>query len=270
MQAGCSAEVAGAGMSILIGANSRTFDDMESAGIAVRTFRAYRDKYNFIPKLWPSKPAVPEARVTLSIRPVPADLLAGKLDEQLRSLIASAPPGVKLSAWHEASNLGTYPDDITAPAMSVVHEYMQDLCRGSDVRYGSIICAVPSETKSWMGSNLDWYGLDVYDFGEGQFREWTGGISRSKLFARLHDMRETCRELTGSDNPEIDICETNTPRPRHRAEWFSLLAEWLDGNGGERLQSFWNPSGSLSGPWLPDDTATTEALRSIASTYAGS
>jgi hypothetical protein len=256
-------------VSILIGANSKTFDEMADAGIDVRTFRAYRDKYNFIPTVWPSKPAVPDACVTLSIRPVPADLLAGRLDEQLRPLIASAPARAKLSAWHEASNLGTYPDYVTADAMSAVHEYMQDLCRGSNVRYGSIICAVPSATKDWMGTNLDWYGLDVYDFGEGQFREWTGGLSRPKLFARLDDMRETCRELTGRDAPEIDICETNSPRTRHRAEWFSLLAEWLDANVGERLQGFWNPTGSLSGPWLPDDAQTTEALRSLASAYAG-
>jgi hypothetical protein len=270
VRAGHGEQSSGADVSILIGANSKTFDEMVAAGIGARTFRAYRDKYNFIPTVWPAKPAVPGARVTLSIRPVPADLLAGRLDEQLKSLIAAAPPGAKLSAWHEASNLEGYPDYIGASAMSAVHEHMQDLCRGSNVRYGSIICAVPSATKAWMATNLDWYGLDVYDFGEGQFRDPAGGLSKSKLFARLDDMRETCRELTGRDAPEIDICETNTPRRRHRAEWFSLLAEWLDGNGGERLQSFWNPSGSLSGPWLPDDAATIGALRSLAGAYAGS
>src|SRR5216683_1144679 len=47
-----------------------------------------------------------------------------------------------------------------------------------------------------MGTNLDWYGLDIYDFSEGQFREWLSGrISRTKLFARLDDMLDTCREL---------------------------------------------------------------------------
>ena len=258
-------------MSILCGANSKAFDAMLDAGIDVRTFRAYRDRYNFIPTAWPAKQAVPAARVTLSIRPVPADLLAGGLDEQLRALIAAAPPGVKLSAWHEASNLDGYPDYITAGTMSAVHEYMRDLCRGSNVRYGSIICAVPSATTAWMGTGLDWYGLDVYDFGEGQFRDrLTGRLSKSKLHARLDDMLGTCRELAGRDAPEIDICETNSPRQRHRAEWFALLAEWLDGNGGGRLQAFWNPSGSLSGPWLPDDTETVRALASIATAYAGS
>lgn len=244
---------------------------MHGAGINVRTFRAYRDKYNFIPTAWPEKPDVPGARVTLSIRPVPADLLAGRLDEQLRPFIAAAQPGVKLSAWHEASNLGTYPDYINAETMPAVHEYMQELCRGSNVRYGSIICAVPSATKAWMGTNLDWYGLDVYDFGEGQFRDWWGGgLSKPKLFARLDDMLETCRGLTGLDLPDIDICETNSPRLRHRAQWFALIAEWLDSHGGGRLQGFWNPSGKLSGPWLPDDTQTISALESIARTYAES
>ena len=253
-------------MSLLIGCNSRIFDSMYEAGINVRTFRAYRDKYNLIPKSWPSKESVPDARVMLSIRPVPDDLLAGRLDDQLTTLIATAPPGVKLSAWHEASNLAGYPDYIRSGAtMSAVHEYMQRLCQGSNVRYGSIICAVPSRTKSWMGAELDWYGLDVYDFGGGQFRNWwNGGISKTKLFARLDDMLSTCRDLSGSDAPEIDICETNSPRTRYRADWFALLAQWLSANGGGCLETFWNPSGPLSGPWLPDDSRTIGALRSIA------
>jgi hypothetical protein len=251
-------------MPILVGSNSRVFDPMLEAGIGARTFRAYRDQFNFIPTVWPAKDSVPEAKVTLSIRPVPADLLAGRLDDQLKRFIAAAPPGVKLSAWHEASNLPGYPDYLTAETMTAVHQHMQDLCRGSNVRYGSIICAVPSATKAWMGTSLDWYGLDIYDFPEGQFRNVGGGLSRRKLFARLDDMRATCRELSGRDAPEIDICETNSPRPGHRAEWFTLLAQWLQVSGGERLQTFWNPSGSLSGPWLPDDQPTIGALREIA------
>jgi hypothetical protein len=251
-------------MAILVGSNSRVFDPMLAAGIGVRTFRAYRDQYNFIPTAWPAKDSAPEARVTLSIRPVPADLLAGQLDDQLTSFIAAAPPGVKLSAWHEASNLAGYPDYVTAENMTAVHQHMQDLCRGSNVRYGSIICAVPSATKAWMGTSLDWYGLDIYDFPEGQFRHFGGGLSRQKLFARLDDMLEACRELSGRDAPEIDICETNSPRQGYRGEWFTLLAEWLQANGGQRLQTFWNPAGSLSGPWLPDDQTTIGALREIA------
>ncbi len=33
-------------------------------------------------------------------------------------------------------------------------------------------------------------------------------------------MLQTCRELTSSESPEIDICETRSPRPKHRADWF--------------------------------------------------
>lgn len=257
-----------ADVGLLFGCNSRVFDAMNDAGINVRSFRAYRDEYNFIPTAWPSKTSVPGAKVTLSIRPVPADLLAGRLDERLKAFIAAAPPGVKLSAWHEASNLPGYPDYLSAPAMSAVHAHMQELCRGSNVRYGSIICAVPSKAKAWMGAGLDWYGLDVYDFGEGQFRSSRNDkISEAKLFARLDDMLDTCRELTGHDAPEIDICETNSPRSAHRADWFALLARWLHGHGGHRLQTFWNPSGPLSGPWLPDDVQTISALRSISREY---
>jgi hypothetical protein len=242
-------------MSILLGSNSNVFDAMREAGINAGTFRAYRDQYNFVPTVWPAKESVPDAPVTLSIRPVPEDLLAGRLDGPLRAFIAAAPPGVKLSAWHEASNLPGYPDFVTAAAMSAVHGYMQELCRGSQVRYGSIICAVPSETTAWMGTGLDWYGLDIYDFDEGQFREAPDGpISADRLFARL----------AGRDDPDIDICETNCPRPEYRADWFALVAEWLSGRGGGRLQTFWNPTGPLSGPWRPEDGKTIRALRSIA------
>jgi hypothetical protein len=46
-------------MGVLFGSNSRDFDAMNEAGITVRTFRAYRDQYNFIPTVWPSKETVP-------------------------------------------------------------------------------------------------------------------------------------------------------------------------------------------------------------------
>jgi hypothetical protein len=171
---------------------------------------------------------------------------------------------VKLSAWHEASNLKGYPGYINDANMSAVHAYMQNLCRGSNVLYGSIICAPPNRTASWMGAGLDWYGLDIYDFGEGQFRKWNGGISQSALFARLDDMLATCRQLSGINSPQIHICETNSPRVKHRGEWFTLLAEWLSAHGGGCIETFWKPDGPLSGPWLPDDADTISALRAIA------
>jgi hypothetical protein len=127
---------------------------------------------------------------------------------------------------------------------------------------------VPSATKAWMGEALDWYGLDVYDFDGGQFRGWTGGLSKAKLFARMDDMKNTAREMSGRDDIEIDVCETNSPRVRHRAEWFSLLAEWMHENGGERILTFFNPTGPLSGPWLPDDANTIKSLREAAEMYA--
>ena len=46
-----------------------------------------------------------------------------------------------------------------------------------------------------------------------------------------------------------------------------MLADWLHDNGGSRLQTFWNPSGPLSGPWLPEDAQTIDALRSLSTRY---
>jgi hypothetical protein len=254
-------------MAILLGANARAVEPIRGSGVRLDSWRAFRDSHNFIPAQWPVQQAVPGARVTLSLRPVPADLLAGVLDEPLRAFIAKAPAGAKLSAWHEASNLDGYPGYLTAGTMTRVHAHMQELCRHSQVRYGSIICAVPSQTMDWMGIGLDWYGLDIYDFAEGQFRNRNGSISARKLWARLDDMRHASQQVSGSQHPEIDICETNTPRVAYRADWFTLVADWLYRNGGSRLLSFWNPDGPLSGPWLPEDRKTVRAFQQISLRY---
>lgn len=254
-------------MSLIVGSNAKDFAAFREAIPAAAGRRVYYPE----PNIWPSKwPLVDGSTAVLSIRPVPADLLAGKLDDSIRALCESAPVNADLNAWHEAGNLAEYAPlgFITPPAMRAVHQHMQHLVEGTPVSYGAVLCMPPNSMPQWMPGGLDWYGLDIYDFGEGQFRDARGGISKKKLFERLEDMRQTCRELTGRDAPEIDICETNDPRAGHRGEWFALLAEWLAGNGGGRLQTFWNPSGPLSGPWLPDDEETIGALRSLARTYA--
>src|SRR5260370_41165225 len=109
-----------------------------------------------------------------------------------------------------------------------------------------------------------------HHFDEGQFRNrGDGRISKAKLFARLDDRLDPCRELAGQDSPEIDICETNSPRPAHRADWFALLAEWLDSNGGRCLQTFWNPAGPVRGPWRPDGLPALRMPGSVSARFAG-
>lgn len=66
------------------------------------------------------------------------------------------------------------------------------------------------------------------------------------------------------------VCEHEDSRCEQSGEprVFAVFG-WLKGyqlaNGGRALGywSYWNPTGPLSGPWLPADTATIAALNSI-------
>jgi hypothetical protein len=94
-----------------------------------------------------------------------------------------------------------------------------------------------------------------------------GGITKSKLFARLDNMLETCRDLTGRTR-DIDICETNGPGPG-TGRWFALVAEWLDSHGGGRIQGS-EPDRTTVRAVAAYDMKTVARLQSIASTYADS
>lgn len=125
-----------AGGPIAYGVNQNYYEQFTSAVPGTRAVRTYSDHIDVFPDQWPSAP--PGAWTTLSIRPVPARLLSGKLDRQLRELLHSAPPHAELTCWHEAGpgNPLDYPHYITADTMFRVHEYMMHLCQGTNMRYG--------------------------------------------------------------------------------------------------------------------------------------
>ena len=119
---------------LLIGANEGWYTKVHEAVPAVSCRRVYFSEHNYVPGEWPS---TKNASTTLvSIRPVPADLLAGQLDTRIKAFLRTAPSGSDLTAWHEAGNLPGYPSYITAPAMRAVHAHMHRLCRHTNVRYG--------------------------------------------------------------------------------------------------------------------------------------
>jgi hypothetical protein len=91
-------------MSLIIGSNAN-FAAFREAIPAATGRRVYHPQ----PNMWPSKwPLVDGSTAVLSIRPVPADLLAGKLDDPTRALCESAPDNSDLNGWHEAGNLAEY------------------------------------------------------------------------------------------------------------------------------------------------------------------
>lgn len=248
-------------MSLIVGSNAKDFAAFREAIPAAAGRRVYYPQ----PNIWPGKwPLVDGSTAVLSIRPVPADLLAGKLDDSIRALCESAPDNADLNAWHEAGNLAEYAPlgFITPPAMRAVHQHMQQLVEGTPVSYGAVLCMPPNSMPQWMPGGLDWYGLDIYDWPQFHFPNGGPLDISGRLTERLNTWLAVVRAQTGLQDPKLNICETNSAQPTSRAKWFTALGEWLHANGGHRMLTFWSDAGC--GPWLPDDLATIEALRALA------
>ena len=248
-----------AGGRVAYGVNRNYYNQFTTAVPGTHAVRIYYDAIDVFPRQWPH--ALPGAWTTLSIRPVPARLLSGKLDSQLRDLLLSAPPHSELTCWHEAGpgNPLGYPHYITADAMYHVHEHMMRLCQRTHVRYGSVICGPALTRKAWIGSRLHWYGFDLY------FNSLRYGITststiidNAKVLHRLDNNLRVFRELSGVRHPLLRVCETNSPYDSNRGHWFTLLSRWMAAHNGHRILTFWNPDRGkyqkgLSGPWPPSD-----------------
>ncbi|HEX9034383.1 MAG TPA: hypothetical protein VF834_21265 [Streptosporangiaceae bacterium] len=254
---------------IVFGVNRNYYEEFTTAVPGARAVRIYYSVENVFPAQWPNR--LPGAWVTLSIRPHPGDLLRGRLDSQIRELVDSAPPCSELSIWHEAGpgNPLRYPAYINADSMYHMHAHMQHLCRGTNVRYGSIISGPANQCQAWLGRNLDWYGTDQYD--NPRFHNADGTLSQAKLYQRMDANLATWRKVAGTPHPAIRICETNSPSDSHRAHWFSLLAAWMAHNNGHRILTYWNPehgsaAGGLSGAWPPSRRVVSQ-LAALARTY---
>jgi hypothetical protein len=212
-----------------------------------------------IPATWPALPAGKTGFYT--IYPNPTQLLAGQLDAQLRAFIDSAPAqGGVLTAYAEADASpgagGQFaPLGLTQAILGQVHAHLQALCRGSRVKYGAVFCGVTPESVAFAIPGLDFYALDWYD-------TW-----KPPLFEALNQWQSSVSAIQPS--PVLAIAETNSNVPARRPYWFSAVFGWLKGyqlaNEGRVLGywSYWNPTGPLSGPWLPADTATIAALDSM-------
>jgi hypothetical protein len=216
-----------------------------------------------IPATWPALPAGKTGFYTLY--PNPDQLLTGQLDTRLRALISSAPPqGGVLTAYAEAdanpSDGGQFaPLGLNRVKLAAVHLHMQGLCRGSPVKYGNVVCGPGMDQVSFCVPGMDFYAIDWYD------------TPNPVLIQTLNEWRANVVQIQRS--PVLAIAETNSNVPAHRPSWFSMVYGWLAGScaeNGDRALGYWSywrtdaGIGSLSGPWLPDDTATVTALTQIA------
>jgi hypothetical protein len=245
---------------LTIGANSAPFAAIRTVVPALAGCRIYHPGVNDWPVSWPELPGT----ATVSIRPALTDLMAGKLDSSLLAFIDSAPPGARLTIWHEAGNLPEYDGYawMTPQAMTAAHEHMARLCAGSSVSYGPVLCMHPDSMPPWMPGGMGWYGLDIYDWPEFHLGRYASKLlDMASVTARLEQWRLVVIGQAGA-NPDLVIAETNSPRPADRPTWFRAAGDWLAGHGASTLLTFWKADGC--GPWLPGDAAVIEALNYLA------
>lgn len=243
-----------------------SFDAAMPAGVQ-RAVRIFFD-YGQIPQTWPSH--TKNAWITLSLRPSRnvADLLDGKLDTQLKTLIASAPAHSQLTFYHE-NNPGNplrYPRSISnATAAVQIQRHGHRLCAGSHVTFGVII--VGPAVANWIAPRLDWYGVDQYLFGKRYLTH--GKLDARKLHDHLDRDLAVFRHKSGLKHPQICIPETNANPVHYQEGWFSELAAWAAEHNCHRVQTFWNGKQGDGGTW-PPSKAVIRRLRRLSALYAKS
>ncbi|HUC27266.1 MAG TPA: hypothetical protein VMA73_31610 [Streptosporangiaceae bacterium] len=230
--------------------------------------RRYFDTINFIPKDWTAA-ACHSRYVTMSIRPNPEDLLNNKtvpdngsgfttLDGQITHLLSTCPDHAELTCWHEAQsdNPIGYPKYITAANMRAIHSHVQKLCSstpdadGGRVKYGCILTGPVGTNAHWLGTHLDWYGIDIYD--DANFQLANGLLHRSAIIGRMNQNLQHWRAAAGKRAVSVRITETNSAHDNHRKNWMLWLSQWMAANNGYRIVTFWG--GPLSGNWPPSRT----------------
>ena len=154
---------------------------------------------------------------------------------------------------------------ITAADQCNMQQYLQKFAKaqGSPVVVGAIDNSPWAEASPWMARGLDFYSMDVYEGEESEpvvvLNEWQDQVVTNGY---------------GSSVATISVTETNckcegsceTTYMSDRKCYFNEIASWLANQtrrGPRCFLTFWNPTGPLSGPWLPGDTATINALKNI-------
>lgn len=219
---------------------------------------------NVFPTPWPVRDQ--RTHVLMSVYPDLGDLFAGRLDTQIRGMIAGAPPGSMLNAWHEVLSLPYQQRYLTPYNVYQMHRKMYSLCQGSNVTYGCLLGGGDlTYLMRYVPPGLGYYGLDLYgNLGLRLQPRWAHPINRWIQF------RELARTKDKSGYPWLVIGETNCPDEASRPAWFKLIASLMKDYGAhaKALMTFWSAhDAGLSGPWDPTDKATISALRSICSKY---
>ena len=258
---------------MIIGADWADYDGIVSAigpSYKFRGIRYYAGGGGTVPNVFPTPWPIygPGTRLLMSVYPDVPQLLAGRLDNQILDMIAGAPPGSMLTAWHEALSLKYTQKYLTPPNVYRMHRKMNTLCRGSNVLYGCLLGGGDlTYLMRYTPANLGYYGIDLYgNLGVYRHPRWEHPLNRWIQFRTLARTKDTMRRY-----PRLVIGETNCPIRSARPAWFKLITSWLHdyGRNGLGIFTFWSDNAHLGGPWDPTDKATINALRAICSRYAG-
>lgn len=260
---------------MIIGSSLGVYDKIESAlgrSYKFTGIRAYAGGgalgagagVNVFPTPWPAHGT--GTSMLLSVYPDLNDLLAGRLDKQIRAMTAGAPPGSMLNAWHEVLSLPYRQRYLTPNNVYQMHRKMDSLCRGSQVAYGCLLGGGDlTHLMRHVPPNLGYYGIDLYgNLGIRKHPRWQHPFHR---WVQFRDLARTKDRANGY--PWLVIGETNCPDQSVRGDWLKLVASWMHdyGTHARALLTFWSGHGGLSGPWDPADRATIKALRYICSRY---
>ncbi len=257
---------------MIIGSDLADYDGIASTLGSSCKFRGIRyyaggggANVNVFPTPWPIYG--PGTRMLMSVYPDLRQLLDGQLDKQIRDMIAGAPAGSMLTAWHEVLSLKYRQRYLTPANVYRMHRKMNALCRGSNVTYGCLLGGGDLRyLMQYLPPNLGFYGLDLYgNLGVRLHPRWQHPIDRWIQFSKLARTKDKVRGY-----PWLVIGETNCPVRSARPAWFKLIASLLHDYGprGLAFYTFWSDNAHLGGPWDPTDRATINALKGICSRYA--
>ena len=219
----------------------------------LRTYKSWQAGWPALASAWPAG-AVPH----WSIRPTYTEVTSGAIDGALRAAFAHAEPGSLLTLWHEPE-LALKDGGPTPTELAAMYQHVHPLVKATSGKVLLGPVGTAHAAADWWVPGLDFYGVDDYN--------WGGHMTvppqpRTDLTAWWAKLRKA-----GCAGPTV-IAETNTMHPGQRPEWFTGAFDWLQANGGIALETFWLPTGKLSGPFLPADTKTIDALNSIAAQAA--
>lgn len=217
-----------------------------------------------VPSSWPGPPAgqnqpvPPGAQVLVCFMPPLADLLAGKLDAQLKAWLAQAPAGSWVTAYQESndpSNGFWQQAGASQGSLLAMHTYLQDFCAASapHVSYGADIGSSPiygagQDCTAWVPAGLGWYSFDGYDRPvKDSSGVWVSKYTAAQVFAGIGQVKAKWPDA------RVAITETNTYRvtqdPASAGAWFTAAYEVGKQYGCSVFSTWWGPANTTNADW---------------------